>query len=191
MKSGTIRPGDFEPNAAPFQSSTSHGGYVSGAGSDLQKRERGYSQALSNTPDQGFCRPHSAEATVEEFQIFEGRRNFGWCAGIAVKQLGGGNTFHLGGRSDYDIIHPESLTSGGMCIARSIVCGFAIWDPVVGESAVLKLPPALLPATACYRDRCSTRLRREAPRASPVRQCGRRGARRCDPHCARSRLGVK
>ena len=58
-----------------------------------------------------------------------------------------------------------------------------------GNRSGLKLRPVLLPATACYTGRCSSRSRRAVRRACRVRRCVRRAARRCGRRCARWKRG--
>ena len=48
--------------------------------------------------------------------------------------------------------------------------------------------PAPLPAAVCCTARCSSRGAQSAPRACRTPRSGRHGARRCDRHCAPSKL---
>ncbi len=179
-----IQESEVQRDASPQQSPANEAWNLTESRSHLEYREMRLSCESRNPFDQRLSSGDSSKPAVHAAKIAQGTLDLLWRTLIRVENLGCGYSLHP--RRIASLYPAElALLARPPCSRRG---------PVAVESispASVRLRPALLPATACYTGRCSSRSRRGVRRACPVRRCVRRAARRYGRHCARLKPGVR
>src|SRR5579863_9457786 len=171
-----VQRSDVEGDAALHQPLTDDLRDLAGSGGNFQQRKMPQPGCLSHLLNQRLCGGDAAEPAVDAAKIAQRGLSILRRTCVRVEEFGGVDALHRG-------------TGDGLSGAVRGLKKKA--ETSRGQNGTLRLRPVLLPATACYTSRCSSRSRRGVRRACPVRRSRRRAKQRCGRRCARWKLGAK